>query len=175
MDTSDTWSSVGSVREESFQVQMCHDKHRVDHHFQVSDHVWLYISKDRLKGEGKKLKLIMYGPFKIVKNIGNNVFWLDLPPYMHIFLVLNVENIKLCEPPMIFDPEEYTQFPTVEDLAPKYMIELLEDTIFNRKVRTLRQGYVEYIWVGLKGMNSSKARWMEIRKLRDLYPQLMST
>jgi hypothetical protein len=35
-----------------------HDKHRVDHSFQVGDEVWLYISKERLKGEGKKLKLI---------------------------------------------------------------------------------------------------------------------
>jgi hypothetical protein len=30
-----------------------HDKHRVDHSFQVGDEVWLYISKERLKGEGK--------------------------------------------------------------------------------------------------------------------------
>jgi hypothetical protein len=31
-----------------------HDKHWVDHHFQVGDQVWLYISKECLKGEGKK-------------------------------------------------------------------------------------------------------------------------
>jgi hypothetical protein len=35
-----------------------HDKHRVDHSFQVGDEVWPYISKEKLKGEGKKLKLI---------------------------------------------------------------------------------------------------------------------
>jgi hypothetical protein len=35
-----------------------HDKHRVDQNFQVEDEVWLYISKERLKGEGKKLKPI---------------------------------------------------------------------------------------------------------------------
>ena len=27
-----------------------HDKHRVDHHFQIGDKVWLTISNDRLKG-----------------------------------------------------------------------------------------------------------------------------
>ena len=31
------------------KYKMHHDKHRVDHHFQVGDQVWLYISKDRLK------------------------------------------------------------------------------------------------------------------------------
>ena len=35
-----------------------HEKHRVDHSFQVGDEVWLYISKERIKGEGKKLKPI---------------------------------------------------------------------------------------------------------------------
>jgi hypothetical protein len=35
-----------------------HDKHRVDHSFEVGDEVWLYINKERLKGEGKKLKPI---------------------------------------------------------------------------------------------------------------------
>ena len=56
------------------KYKMRHDKHRVDHHFKVGDQVWLYISKERLKGEGKKLKSIRYGPFKIVEKIGDNAF-----------------------------------------------------------------------------------------------------
>ena len=32
------------------KYKMRHDKHRLDHHFQVGDQLWLYISKDRLKG-----------------------------------------------------------------------------------------------------------------------------
>lgn len=43
-----------------------HDKHCIDHNFQVGDEVWLYISKDRLRGEGKKIKPIRYWPFKIL-------------------------------------------------------------------------------------------------------------
>jgi hypothetical protein len=80
-----------------------HDKHRVDHSFQVGDEFWLYISKERLKGEGKNLKLIRYGPFKIVDKIGNNAFRLDLPPYMQMYAVVNVENLKLYELPLIDD------------------------------------------------------------------------
>jgi hypothetical protein len=51
-----------------------HDKHRIDHHFQIGDQVWLHISKDRLQGESKKLKPIRYGPFTILDKVGNNVF-----------------------------------------------------------------------------------------------------
>jgi hypothetical protein len=35
-----------------------HDKHWVDHQFEVGDQVWLHINKDRMKGEGKKLRPI---------------------------------------------------------------------------------------------------------------------
>jgi hypothetical protein len=84
-----------------------HDKHRVDHSFQVGDEVWLYISKERLKGEGKKLKPNRYGPFKILDKIGNNAFRLDLPPYMQMYAVVNVENLKLYEPPLIDDQGEH--------------------------------------------------------------------
>ena len=49
------------------------------------DQVWLHISKERMKGEGKKLKSIRYGPFRIVEKIGHNAFQLNFPPYMHIY------------------------------------------------------------------------------------------
>lgn len=84
----------------------------------------MYIRKDRLKGEGKKLKPIRYGPFKIFEKVGNNAFWLDLPPYMHIYSIVNVENMKLYEPTMIIDPKEDTRTPTIDDLAPEHMNEL---------------------------------------------------
>ena len=82
-----------------------HDKHRVDHQFQVGDRVWLHITKERIKGEGKNLKSIWYGPFEILEKIGTNAFRLNLPPYMKIYSVVNVENLKLYEPPMIMGAE----------------------------------------------------------------------
>jgi hypothetical protein len=111
-----------------------HDKHRVDHSFQVGDEVWLYISKERLKGEGKKLKPIRYGPFKIIDKIGNNAFRLDLPPYMQMYAVVNVENLKLYEPPLIDDQGEHIQIPSIDDFSPEYLTELHEDTILDRRM-----------------------------------------
>ena len=51
-----------------------HDKHRVE----------------RLQGEGKKLKPIRYGPFKILEKVGNNAFKIDLPSYMQTYSIVNV-------------------------------------------------------------------------------------
>jgi len=67
----------------------------------VGYQVWLYIRKEILQGEEKNIKPIRYGPFKIVEKIGNNTFRLELPLYMQIYFVVNVENLRLYEPPMI--------------------------------------------------------------------------
>jgi hypothetical protein len=76
------------------QYKARHDKHGVDHQFQVGDQVWLHISKERLKGEGKKLNPICYGPFTILVKSGTNDFRLDIPPYIQIYFVVNIENLK---------------------------------------------------------------------------------
>ena len=77
----------------------------MDHHFQVGDQVWLHISKDQLQGEGRKLKPIRYGPFTILYQVGNNASLLIFPPYMQMYSIVNVENLKLYEPPMIVDQD----------------------------------------------------------------------
>jgi len=59
-----------------------------------------------MQGEGKKLKPIRYGPFQILEKIGENAFHLDLPSYMHISSIVNVDFLRLFEPSLIEDPEE---------------------------------------------------------------------
>jgi hypothetical protein len=149
-----------------------HDKHHVDHSFQVGDEVWIYISKERLKGEGKKLKPIRYVLFKILENIGNNAFCLDLPPYMRMYAVVNVDNLRLYEPPLIDDQGEHVQIPSIDDFSPEYLSKLHEDTILDMRMRTSKRGNVEYLCVGLKGTNPSKSKWIEVGKVRELYHHL---
>ena len=96
----------------------------MEHSFQVGDQVLLYISKDRMQGEGTKLKPIRYGPFKILEKIGENAFRLDLPTYMHIYAIVNAYNLRLFEPSLIEYSEEQSQFPSIDDLFPQYLNEL---------------------------------------------------
>ena len=93
---------------------------------------------------------------------------------MQIYSVINVENLKLYEPPMILDEDISVQVPLIDDLSPDYMSELPEDVILDRNVRTSWRGPIPYLRVGLKGMHPSKARWMEIGKVREKYPHLLS-
>lgn len=87
-----------------------------------------------------------------------------------MYLVVNVENLKLYEHPMVMDQDESIQVPYVDDFAPEYLNELQEDSILDRKIRTSCRGEVEYLRVGIKGVHPSKAWWMEIGKVRELYP-----
>lgn len=128
---------------------------------------------DKMQGEGKKLKPIRYGPFRILEKIGENSFRLDLPVYMHIYSVINADCLRLFEPLMIEDPEEQSQFPSVDYLLPEYLNELQEDTVLDRKVRTMRRGDVEYLRVELKGSKPSSAKWIEIGQVRKQYPHLV--
>jgi hypothetical protein len=96
-----------------------------------------------LKGEGKKLKPIRYGPFTILEKIGTNAFHLDLPPYMQIYSVVNVDNLKHFESPMIMDQDEEVSIPSVDEFAPDYLDELKEDIILDRRMRNSRKGDVD--------------------------------
>ena len=77
-----------------------------------------------MQGEGKKLKHIMYGPFKILEKVRENSFHLDLLAYMHIYSVVNADCLILFEPSMIEDTKEQGQFPSIDDLLPEYLNEL---------------------------------------------------
>jgi hypothetical protein len=154
------------------QYKARHDKQRVDHQFHVEDRAWLHISKERLKGEGEKLKPIRYGPFTILEKSGTDIFHLDLPPYMHIYSVVNVEILKLFEPPMIIDQDEEVSIPSVDAFAPEYLDELHEYIILDRRMRTSCRGDADYLRVGLKGTHPSMAKWIEKDKVRGLFPHL---
>jgi hypothetical protein len=125
-----------------------------------------------LKGEGKKLKPIHYGPFTILEKSETHAFHLDLPTYMHIYSVVNVENLKLFEPPMIMDQDEEVSIPSFDEFSPEYLDELHEYIILDRRMRTSCRGDVNYLRVGLKGTHPSKAKWIENDKVRGLFPHL---
>ena len=78
----------------------------------------------------------------------------------------------MFEPSLIEDPKEQSQLPSIDDLLPEYLNELQEDTVLDRKVRTMRKGYVECLKIGLRGSKPSSAKWIDIGQVRKMYPHL---
>ena len=98
-----------------------------------------------MQGEGKNIKPIHYGPFKIIRQVGNNAFQLDFPSYMKMYLVVNVENLHLYEPPLIDDQGSDVQLLSIEYFSPKFLDKLKEDTILETRARASKRGSVDYL------------------------------
>ena len=65
-----------SLEQTTKKYKQRHDQHRTPHYFQVGDKVWLH-----LQGPHRKLCPLFYGPYKIIKKVGENAFELSLPPF----------------------------------------------------------------------------------------------
>jgi hypothetical protein len=107
-----------------------------------------------------------------MEKVGDNAYILNLPPYMHIYLVVNVENLKLYEPSML-DQEEEKVLPTIEDLEPDAQEELEEDTVLEKKSRTTRQGQCDLWQIRLKGQLPCKEKWYSREKVEEKIPHLI--
>lgn len=59
-----------------------------------------------------------------MEKIGNNSIQLDFPPYMKMYYVVNVENLRLYEPPMIIDQEDNFQISSIEYFSLEYLDQL---------------------------------------------------
>jgi len=64
---------------------------------------------------------------------------------VQIYSVVNVDNLKLYEPPMIMDQRESVLVPLVDKFSPEYLKELKEDVILDRMKRTSHRRDVEYL------------------------------
>ena len=53
-----------------------------------------------------------------------------------MYSIVSVENLKLYEPPMIMDPKESSEAPSMDDFAPKYLDKFLEDITLYRIIKT---------------------------------------
>jgi hypothetical protein len=136
-------------------AKQCHDKHRTTLHFQPGDKVWLQMDKQCFKGRHHKLHPLRYGPYTVLDRIGENAYRLDLPPHLGIHDVLNVNNLKLFEPPLLEDT--VTVIHLVDNIL-DFQHPLLMDQILDRKTRTTRQQqHVSYL-VGQAGTNSSTSK-----------------
>lgn len=105
------------------------------------------------------MKPLRYGPFRILDQIGNNAFRLDLPPYLGMYSVINAEYLKLFEPPLLDDDGDDTMIlPRVVDLWFDREEPLKEDCILERRVTKTRQGEKKAFLIGCKSQVPCKAK-----------------
>jgi hypothetical protein len=63
--------------------------------------VHLKFKQRKVAGSRKKIKALEYGPFEVLEEVGDNAYRPNLPPYMCIYAIVNVKNLKIYEPSML--------------------------------------------------------------------------
>jgi hypothetical protein len=83
------------------KYKQCHDQHQVPHKFQVGNKFWLHLQKERLIGSHQKLRQIHYGSYTITKAMGDNSFEFNIPPFLGLHLVFNMDLLRPYFPPLL--------------------------------------------------------------------------
>jgi hypothetical protein len=59
---------------------------------------------------------------------------------MKMYATVNVENLRLYDPTLIYDQGDHVQIPSIDDLSPKYLSKLYEDTILIERSEIQNEG-----------------------------------
>nr|GEU70248.1 putative reverse transcriptase domain-containing protein [Tanacetum cinerariifolium] len=101
---------------------------RVEINFQEGHH---HITEERPKTDGKKIKHIRYGLFRILKKIVKNACQLKQPAYMEMYPAVIFDKLNMFEPLML-DEEPLQSFPSHDELGNEKEKMLSEATIVER-------------------------------------------
>ena len=130
-----------NLRTAQNQQKMYADKHRIEQSFEVRDLVYLRLQPYRqssLKKKGaEKLKPRFYGPYIIIKKVGEVAYEIELPQESKIHNVFHVSNLKKTLGQHIAPS---TELPPLDDeglwiLIPERIIQTRERKLKNRVIR----------------------------------------
>jgi hypothetical protein len=150
----------------------CHDQHRVPHQFQVGDKVWLHLQKEHLTGPHQKLHPLCYGPYTITKVVGDNDFELNLPPFLGLHPVFNVDLLRPYFPPLL-DTSEIAEQLTPTELNPDCMEHESTDHIMDTQVKGTHQQRIQLYRVVKAGQLLHQGKWLTRGQIQQKFPHLM--
>jgi hypothetical protein len=93
-----------------------HDRLRTEKSFKVGEIFWLQLNNEILYGPSKNIKDIWYGPFDVLEKVGDNSYRNNLPPYIFIYSIVNVDNLKHYDPSIIDEEIEEKVLPTIKEI-----------------------------------------------------------
>jgi hypothetical protein len=108
----------------------------------VGEKVWLQLQKERLTGPHRKLFPLHYGPYTITKALGDNSFEINIPPFLGMHSMFNVDLLRPYFPPLL-DTSEVEEQLTPIDLNPNYIQKESNDHIVDRQIKGTRQQRIQ--------------------------------
>jgi len=102
-----------------------------------------------------------------LEKVGENAYRLDLPPHLGIHNVINVNNLKLFEPPLL---EELVTITHPIDNIPDFQLSMTNDTILDSRTRSTRNKEHTSYLVARQGQTLEQAKWMTSAALTTMIP-----
>ncbi|GKC42238.1 ty3-gypsy retrotransposon protein [Tanacetum coccineum] len=141
------------------------NKHRLDKHFEVGEFVYLRLHKYRQTSvhnrTNHKLSRLFYGPYKVIEQIGEVAYKLELPAGSKIHPVFHVSLLKPSYGTMADSKGNLATFDPKDDLA------FLPEAIINSRINSNGDPEVLVKW---EKHNLEEATWENLTSLKLQFP-----
>ena len=142
------------------------DKHREERTFQVDDLVYFRLhpyKQTSLKRNGaEKLKPRYYGPYKVIRKIGEVAYELELPEGSKIHNVFHVSCFKK------YISQQIVISDTLPHLDDEGQLTLISEKVLKTRERRLRSRTIKEYLVQWKDLPSEDATWEEENVLQNI-------
>lgn len=141
------------------------DRGRSERHFKVGDNVFLklqpYVQSSLAPRSNKKLSFKYFGPYKVVKRIGQVAYQLEFPPHSSIHPIFHVSQLKKA-----ID----TSIPLMSDLPSIIDVARIPEVILSRRVSLRSNRQVNQVLVRWSGISDDMATWEDLDDLKRRFP-----
>ena len=104
----------------------------------MGEKVWLHLQKEHLTGPHRKIHPLRYGSYTITKVVKNNAFELNIPPFLGLHPVFNVDCLRSYFPPLL-DTSDIAEEITPKELNPECMEKATTDCIMDMQIKNTRR------------------------------------
>jgi hypothetical protein len=141
------------------KYKQLHDQHRVPHKFQVGVKVWFHLQKEHLTRPHQKLHPLSYGSYTITKAMGDNAFELNIPPFLGLHPVFNMDLLRPYFPPLLDTSDVAEKLKAIE-LNPDYIQQESRYHIVDTQIKGTQQQRIQLYRVVKAGQLLHQGKWL---------------
>ena len=116
------------------------------------------------------MKPLRYGPYSILKQIGENSFQLDIPAWLGLHPIFNVDLLRPYPAPLL--EQNDLQIAEPEDIHPDVQEPVLCDTIVGRCMRHTRTNSIPLFQVAKAEQFPVQGKWYSTTEITNKFPHL---
>jgi hypothetical protein len=110
--------------------------------------------------------------YTITKAVGDNSFELNIPPFLGLHPVFNVDLLRPYFPPLL-DTLDVAKQLTPTKLKPNYIQEASNDLIVDTQIKGTRQQRIHLYRVVKAGQLLHQGKWLTRGQIQQKFPHLM--